>query len=384
MLLPQLAHVYSHLDEPYVLSFCSQESQVLPVIEVCLSASHFGGPAWKNKCIFRASQVLLHSDLCHSQLALMLGARIRTRQAAIFYLYKDGPYQDVDWPRLDHRSNAFSADAVLLKAESCMRLNALLSASEALSSFNPAVHGNVSTLEKLQLEQIILGRASVAMLEGNFSSAYSILSQLPHTEERVALRLARVLCELGQSTEAEDVLRLSRPLEHQSMPLETTVANVRLYHCMDALRRSVYDRHLGQATRDMYQDLLKRPDLVTIPGQYDYFTILFGLAILDRLDGRLDSARERWDETLVVCKSYPIGGYADMIVVYSIAELEMKRGNMLDSEYFTAKAKALFTSTGRQHHFLGLGSIWPDILGQWYESQGYQRIVPAMYKEALR
>lgn len=384
-LLPQLEHVCTHLDDPYVMSFCGQESQVTQVTEVFLSASHFGDHSWKTKCISLASQTLTNSVTRHSQENLVLEARVRTRQALISHAYESGSYEEIPWPYIDHRSNAFSADAVLLKAESCIRFYAPLSAHKALESYNPFVYGSISTFEKLQAEEVTFCRSRLALLEGRFDIAYSTLSELPRTKEQVALYLAVVLCELGRSKEAEDLFELpplSVPL--QSNQHQLAAANVRLCRCMDALRQNTYDRHYAQETRSMYQGLQGQHDLATFSGQRDCFMVLSGIAILDHVDGRLDSAMERWEEALAYCKKYRIGGFTNMIVAYSMGELELRRGNTLESEYLRAKTRSLFASTGRQYHFPGLGSAWPDILGHWYESWGCDRVIPRLNNEMIR
>lgn len=358
------------------MSFCGRESQVGQVTEVFLSASHFGDHAWKTKCISLANQTLGNTIGKNSSETLILDARVRTRQALISYTYETEAYEEIAWPAIDHLSNAFSADVTLLKAENYIKFHAFSSAYEALKLFNPSLYGSNSTFELLQTEEINLCRARIALLEGKFAVANSILSQLPRTKEQVVLYLSVALCELGRGNEAEDLLGLLLPTASQSGQLQLAAANVRLFRCMHARKHNIYDWNYGQATRTMYLSLYQQHDLTTLVGKRNHFMNLSGLAILDQLDGRLDSAMARWEETLAFCKKYLVRGFTDMIVAYSIGELEIIRGNILESEYFTAKAKSLFRSTGRQYYFLGLGSIWPDILGQSYEARGYQRVVP--------
>lgn len=364
------------------MSFCGQEFQVKQVTKVCLSASHFGDHSWKTRCISLANQTLINFVTRHSQENLVLEARVQTYQALISYAYESGSYEEIIWPCIDHRSNAFSAEAVLLKADSCIKFNALLSAYEASESFNPSVHGSISIFEKLQAEEVILCRSRLALLEGKFDVAYLSLSELSRTKEQVALYLTVAFCELGRSNKAEDLFGLP-PLSAvpPSNQHQLTIANVRLYRCMDALKHNSYDWHYAQETRNMHQWLQKQHDIATLSGKRDYFMTLSGLAILDHVDGRLDSAMDRWEEASAFCKKHRIRGFTDMIVAYSMGELELRRGNMLESEYFRAKkTKTLFTSTGRQYHFPGLGSTWPDILGQWYESQSCESVVPRLNK----
>ena len=126
----------------------------------------------------------------------------------------------------------------------------------------------------------------------------------------------------------------------------------------------------------MYRDLMGTNDLATYPGKHDRFVSLSGLAILDHLEGLADSAMARWDEAATFCKHYAFQGFSEMIIAYSMGELELRRGNRLEADYLRAKAGLLFTSSGRQYHFLGLGSAWIDIVGSWYESRGYDRLAP--------
>ncbi|KAI1641505.1 hypothetical protein F4809DRAFT_586974 [Biscogniauxia mediterranea] len=65
-----------------------------------------------------------------------------------------------------------------------------------------------------------------------------------------------------------------------------------------------------------------------------------------------------------------------MIISYSTSELEARRGATAQSDILRGYAGTLFARTGRQHHFLGLGSLWPDIVGGWLTGLGKEPAIP--------
>lgn len=126
----------------------------------------------------------------------------------------------------------------------------------------------------------------------------------------------------------------------------------------------------------MYQSFMAAQDLTTYSGKHDRFIYLSGLAVLNHLNGLVNSAVARWEKAFTFCKGYAFRGFTEIIIAYSIGELELQQDNRLEADYLRAKASLFFTSTGRQYYFLGLGSAWLDILGRWYESRGCDRIAP--------
>ena len=383
-LLPLVAHAHLHLSEPYVTSFCTQEPQMTQFIEVSLSSSHFRDHAWKTRCLLFAEQVLAASADRQSPDTLVLQARVQIRRAAVAGTYENGSLgEDIRCPRFDHRSNAYAASTAMLQAEAYIRLNTFQAASEVLSSFDPLLFGGVSSLEQLQAHRVGLCRGKILLLEGQFDAAYELLAGLPSTQEDVAVYLAEALCELGRADEAEDLLTpLTQVAAHPSEALRSALARVRLFRCLVAHQEG-YTWSYTQETRSMYRDLVTVHNLSTYSGRHHHFVCLSGLAILDHLDGLVDSAMARWDEASTLCKRYALRGFAEMIVAYSMGELELRRGNRLEADYLRAKAGLLFTSTGRRYHYLGLGSVWLDIVGSWYESRGCHRVTPLQHVMVL-
>ena len=346
-------------------------------IETSLSSSYFRDHAWKDQCLSFAEQVLAASADRQSPDTLVLQARVRARRAVLSDSYENGSLgEDIRCPRHDHRSNAYAACVALLQADAYIRLNTFLAASEALGSFNPSLFGSPSSFEQLQANRVNLYRGRILLLEGQFDAAYQVLATLPSTQEDVAVCMAEVLCELGRGDEAENLLApLTLPSTLPSEALRFALARVRLFRCLIAHQEG-YSWSYAQEVRSLLRDLMALHDLATYAGKHGRFVCLSGLAVLDHLDGLVDSAVIRWDDVFTFCKHYALRGFPEMIVAYSMGELELRRGNRLEADYLRAKASLLFTSTGRQYHVLGLGSVWLDMVGSWYESRGCDRVAP--------
>jgi hypothetical protein len=63
-----------------------------------------------------------------------------------------------------------------------------------------------------------------------------------------------------------------------------------------------------------------------------------------------------------------------MIAIYSRSQIAYQLGYPEATE-LAEQARAIFAKTGRQYHFVGHGTIWPDIIGTMDERQGRIRII---------
>jgi hypothetical protein len=64
-----------------------------------------------------------------------------------------------------------------------------------------------------------------------------------------------------------------------------------------------------------------------------------------------------------------------MIISYLISVLEFRRGNYREAEYLVRKVKKLFKIIGCEFHFIAFDIIWLDMLKDWMEDIGAQRII---------
>jgi hypothetical protein len=75
---------------------------------------------------------------------------------------------------------------------------------------------------------------------------------------------------------------------------------------------------------------------------------------------------------------WPSVGHGQMIAVYSRSQIAHQLGYPEATE-LAEQARAIFAETGRQYHFTGHGTIWPDIIGSMEERQGRPRMIPKRF-----
>lgn len=216
-------------------------------------------------------------------------------------------------------------------------------------------------------------RCNVLRCQGRFQEAYEILGNFMPRDSRMESQFGRVLCELGRCDEA--IQELSTILARSWSPnirIKLALANAYLVKCMQASLKGQRDWRTLQKSREAYKDLRTYTFPVTYFGKVDRLSVLIGLAIIEHLDGNVDSALRAWQVVSAASQDFLLTGYTDIIFAYSTGELQMRRGDTAQSDLLQNYARTLFSRTGRQHHFVGLGSYWPDILDSWYVARGRQ------------
>ncbi|RYP68536.1 hypothetical protein DL771_006613 [Monosporascus sp. 5C6A] len=379
---PAEYHLLPQILNPRVMALFDSAC-LIQLSEVGLSASNFGERLWKYNAVTIATEAanILGEDSADRALLLALA---NVRKASLALLYEDpGKWQakSISFPNYDDRSSAFSSKLLIVKAREDVGFNAIASASEHLMNFKPTWNGTLSTLRKSQNRRVAFMRAKILRFEGRFREAYEILITLAPPDSSVASLLAGVLCELGQCDHA--IQELNQQLTITRHPKSVTrvrlaLANAYLMKCMQVFQgqgRRLDWRSL-QASRDIYEDLRAHPFPATYFGKIDHLSTLMGLAIADHLNGQVDNALKAWQAALAASQAFLLTGYTDMIQAYSTSELQIRRGASAQADVLGNYAKALFAKTGRQYHFAGIGSFWPDILNSWYAASGRQPVIP--------
>ncbi|KAI1382599.1 uncharacterized protein F4822DRAFT_423434 [Hypoxylon trugodes] len=380
--MPQLESVFSYLNITPLDSLVVDRLCLAQFTEVCLSASHFGGKSWKYRTISIATQAVgAIRDLSADN--AVLAATIDARKSFLALLYQERTMQQtshIALPAVDHRTHAFLADVAILKARECVGLHTLASALEHLESFTPLWEGSASTLGSVQDREVTLMRARILRFSGRFQEAYAILEALPQDNRTLSL-VGTVLSEMGKCDEA--ILMLAARATEQAhvrgiSQVQVTLANAYLMQCMQTyVRGGPLDWRSLQTTRKMFQEL---SGSLVLPTSYfskmNHLSVLLGLAMVNHLEGQMDSALGAWQEALAVSQRYLPQGYTDMVICYSTSELEVRRGATVRSDILESQAREFFVRTGRQYHFTGLGTIWPDIIGRSLMARGRVPIIP--------
>ncbi|KAI2465939.1 hypothetical protein F4781DRAFT_373972 [Annulohypoxylon bovei var. microspora] len=379
-LIPHIALILSHLGHTQVEILLDQ-MDLREVVEACLSVSYFRDKHWKMQAISVATRAINASQDNVASKPL-LQARVDARKYFLSVLYPDsnidGNQEDqVNIPVVDCRSNAFAAALAIAKARKCVQLNQLSSALNHLENHVVLNSNPPSTLETIWKHRTDLMRARILRFEGHFQQAYDILLTLPQCINAVWMLLSMVLCELGRYDEAIEMLKTHNPTQEKTnLRARLCLAHAYLLKCMHAsLRGQVLDQVSLQMSGDIYEELGHHH-----PSNYfekmEYLSILMGLAAVKHMGGQANAALIAWKKALDTSTEWLPAGYTDMIISYSISELESRRECYIMADVFARQAGMLFSKTGRQHHFPGLGSFWPDIIGNWRSSRGQDLIIP--------
>ncbi|CAJ2505637.1 Uu.00g130310.m01.CDS01 [Anthostomella pinea] len=375
-LQPQVENLFSYLGDLQIATLVDQTCLV-QLIETCLSTSYFRDKPWKSKAISIASDAV--SVVNHAVERGFLVAMLDVRRSELAHLYQEPSRQNAPFPVVDHRSHAFSVENSLLQARECICLNALASAWEHLASFDPSWHGRVSSLGGVQSGRVSLMQARILRCEGRFQEAHGILTSLPHDNSKNTSLLGSVLCELGQYDEAIQRLDLhlaTRATKRGVALVELALAHAHLFRCMHTLMKGdSLDRSSLQVSRSIFQRLADTTFPATFYGRIHHLSTRLGLAMVTHLEGQVEPALDAWQAALAVSKQCLPTGYTDMIISYSTSELEARRGATTQSDVFCSYARTLLARTGRQYHFVGLGTLWPDIIGRWLTTLGRHPVV---------
>ena len=372
-LLPLLRHVLPYVGQVSILS-----AHVLVIIEGCLSASFFSDHAWKTG-VLRTADSLLH--LVGEADRALLQARIHIRQAAVSRLFERYREPATTIDIVDKCSNGFAAEQILGKAQNLIDLGLLASASNELAKYKPELYGRSSTLERAQYQAIMFTRGKVLRYEGRFADAFLLLEACM-SHDQLALRcirhLAAVECELGRNEAAIRRLELWSASHASGRRVRLALATAHVARILAALRGARPVSHMIGPAKDLLDAVWGR---VTQPAaskvcKLDRVTTAIGHAILQHIAGNIGQAVFAWQQASLACKEYdPVPGYFDMVVAYAHCELEVRRGNLTEASLLESRARALFAGAGRQYYLTSLGTLWPDIVGDWFEASGRDRII---------
>ncbi|KAI1086019.1 hypothetical protein F5B19DRAFT_480701 [Rostrohypoxylon terebratum] len=376
LLQPSLASVFSYLATVSIESLAVDEQSLAQFVEVCLSASYFRDKSWKYNAISIATRVSSIMQLSSSEDAVITFT-VHLRRSFISLLYQETTQQisPLTLPVANQRSHALVADLAILNARQCVSLHTIALALEHLAAFDPSWEGCVSTLGAMQAREVVLMHARILRFTGRFQEAYALLETLPLGNRTLPLMGAN-LCEMGKCDEAIRMLSMHVMEKRGMVRARIVLAYAYLLKSMrDYVQGCPLDWRSLQTARGMLQDLLRSFIPASYFGQMDHLSILLGIAMVHHLEGQIDLALEAWQGALTNSQKYLAPGYTDMIVYYSISELEVKRRDVTRSDFLETQARSMFSRTGRQYHFIGLGSLWPEVIRKLLMECGRQAVI---------
>ncbi|KAI1390830.1 uncharacterized protein F4822DRAFT_164276 [Hypoxylon trugodes] len=379
-LLPHVALILGHLDDTQ-LEVLLNQMELSEVVEACLSISYFRDKNWKMQAVSIATRAIKASPE-DAAIKTLLQSRVDGRRCFLSILFPDSNINEnldqINIPVVDRRTKAFAAELAIVKARNCVRLNQLPSALNHLENHVGPTDTPSSTQETTWKHRTNLMRARILRFKGHFQQAYDILVTLPQSMSSIWMLLSIVLCELGRYDEAIETLQ--RRIEASGktrLRAWLGLAHAYFLKCVHALlKEQAVDQVSLQTSGNIYEDLSRDYTQSNYFEKMDYLSILMGLAAIKHMSGQVSAAITAWTKALSTSTRWLSSGYTDMIISYSLCELESREGWNAWAEAHRGQASVSFSMTGRHHHFPGLGSLWPDIIGKWLSSRGQDPVVP--------
>ncbi|KAI9726529.1 MAG: hypothetical protein M1834_009016 [Cirrosporium novae-zelandiae] len=409
--LPQLEWVLSYLDELDVI----KELPLAQAAEVYISSSYFSTADWKQKAIKTAEKIMKTQindpDLC---------ARVKLRKKALSRIFLFEPRERVDQSecnlgRVDKRSNAYFGESVLFNVQELIDRNELRSARSEIERYKPLDAANISTLEQIQIYEALFMLGKIDRFGGQFRLAEQQFQELLTADPsrsgmlcRVVSHLSAVQCELCKATSAVKLvlselenLKCYQSLENgNGKRLRLALADAYLMQALWTVVHAgvalIISGHISlpkdtrdslasakviyERLRETYQKIHKLGKV----GKMNLFWVSAGLAIIAHVEGRLEAALALWEnasDAAEDCNWAP--GYVEMIIAYSKSELSYRLGRFTDAYNLEQNARDLYKKTGRRYYFIGLGSVWPDLIGNLVEHGGGNRVIPRQDQGSL-
>ncbi|KAI0976375.1 hypothetical protein F4678DRAFT_416841 [Xylaria arbuscula] len=353
-LLPYLQHTFLY---PFQGISHLHTNFLFQAIESFLSSLHYSNLDWNLKAILYAENLLSLFKGREQKDFEILTARVAVAKARTMRYSEPvtGSGKDLNITFLcdNYRSRAYSAELAILKAEVQIDLNNYDQALVEISDFEALK--SESTLGSFMSDRVKLLRGTVLRFSGHFTGAYAALSSLPHTDTSI-LQLGAVLCETGECDKAIRHLQLAADPDSSRL----ACANVHLYKYMQAIKNGRQDTESFRIATSTY---LSSP-LERSRAKFDItFSILIGRAILCHTQGNIQPARKAWSDALDTLQSCgPSPGYLDVLLSASLSDLSFREHGTETSRLHKDEAKALLLRHPPNYRFVGLGSLWLDIL----------------------
>ncbi|KAI0398712.1 hypothetical protein F4802DRAFT_140420 [Xylaria palmicola] len=364
-LLSVLRHVIQYL--PMIMT---SRTNMYQITETCLSASRFLDEAWKREIIIISQHAAERSN------SPLLLTKVLLRRLAIERMY--GGYREL----FSRNILLPGTDVALIcyRAQEYIDRGLLSSAHGELSRFK--IPDPMSSLERMQQQEIFYMKAKVYRFEGQFTAAKPLLVHLINNHSHLAAQaiahLSAVQCELGQTEQAITTIKAClQQIIHDitRSRLELALADARLMQSLRQVQEQRLSWFFDPSLHDAYTRCLaslpaRAPGISRVLGQ---ISITAAFAILAHLRGDFDTALTEWNRTLDLAQGRGLlGSYIELLVARSTIDLQVRRGGG-GIKGLQDKVRVLSARTGRQYHFLGLGTAWPDILTGWQEvrDRGY-------------
>lgn len=366
-------------------------------LEALLSASQFGVYDFKVQAIQAAEEVALLLD---DPVSLF---RVKFRHLDLKRLYErnSGPWI---FPPVEQlvpdckRSNGFRGRLILSKTQVMLTDNpSSASVLEIVEQFQPLDPAHVSSHERYVRLECRLIYGQVLRHQGRFQDAVQVL-KMAHDDAvecsyrngtKIGCEYYDTLCEAGQPDKALTFVRADVHLSRGHLNLEDgygrrmvlSEASAYLMSALFLLRatRQVDKNKLDRA-KELFEWLgrvygnMRRPSDTM---QRRLLAVQSGLAIISHVQSHWPDAVSWWGRAKATAiQLYPQRGWAFMITSYSHSQAAYQLGDCQASTWYD-EAVCVWEQLGRrrQYHFIALGSVWPDLAGDWEEETYGKRLI---------
>ena len=399
-LLPLLKHVLPHLEEVIL----QRELPAAYVIEVCLSASNYSTLKWKSNVIATAESIATLFSVDNQ-----LRQRVELRKQILSHMSSDKWVTEVrhlELTPVDQRSNGYYGDFVLFNAEVLVGRQLFRAACDELDRYTPWNPRNISSLERFQIYEMNFLRGKIHHFLGHFNEARRLLEQIlcvRHAEATMTCKtlahLTAVCCELGEtelgiryaSTQLADIGALQSPESKSAKRLKLALAYAYLMRVMLVIFNQPTATY-ASLPRDIQEGLNKAHDLFLVldrsyedasllsrANKINQLSTLLGLALIAHIRNDLHGACRCYDSALAAAKRCNWqAGYIEAIIYWSKSVVMHKLGQLEEVQKLDGLAGSLYRC--RSYFFVGFGTLWPEIIGNWVAQQGRKRIIPELSK----
>lgn len=407
LLLPQVYHVITYLDKLDFERFSSFELR--QVLRSCLSWSEFGNQLWKHQVLGKLTK--LEEFLDRGIEGQVLASKLRLRRRALARLYpksfrmEKDPSNDPPPLTENPSSNAHYGEMILFQAQLLIDQDQLPDALVVLRNFQPLVSLDPSMEESRVLQNITLLRQKIHHFAGDFKTAIYYFEKTKECDvifkqiiPNLTTDAVATYCELGQTQQTWEILPLAdysgmawQELGKSGRGLSFAAAGVHLTSGFELLRGYKLDDSLSvfRKAKVIYKNLLtvydtssNHPSLVMITRQ---FSASVSLAMIGHVECKFGGANDwatvlsSWQSTLQIVERLKEVFdkdqlFLEMIIKYSMSNVLGCLGKQLEARKMCLESRSLYERTGRSFYFVALGSKWFDLVGDWNEAIGLERI----------
>ncbi|TLD12293.1 uncharacterized protein PgNI_02729 [Pyricularia grisea] len=355
------------------------------LVRVCRAASLFRDSAWKIFLTRIASQVA--TSFKNNQLAVEIGFRQVSLSRSTYKEYFSVGL-DAGIKSLDIRcayGNAIFGKALLSEARARLfNCKGHQSVEKALSRFR--FFTGTSTLEKYIFVESELLLATSLRHEGKFKEAgerfFGLFNKVYPSNFRIFSAWNEIQCELGFVSQATNFL-VSEYLSFRLNPFSSggkrhllAIANV---YFMEALwekyKNITVNFRSFSAAKSIFSSFRDLP-CSNISANHSLFAVLSGFGIINLMRLEWVAALSYWKEAVNVANQWLRNHKsARMVVLYAQSEIYFRLGDTKAHNLATKSGK-LFLEHGRHYQFIGHGSIWLDVLGNYAQKCGRPRMAP--------